>query len=133
MRLYLDASAVVKLVQVEAESGALRQYLRHHHDDDVVSSSLSRVEVVRAVLGGGAPAVAKARRQLARLYLVPLDRDLLDDAATLGHAGVLRSLDAIHLAAARRVGSKLRAVVTYDRRMADAAAALGLPVSRPSP
>jgi uncharacterized protein len=132
VRLYLDASALVKLVQVEAESGALRRYLRRHRADQKATSALSRVEVVRAVLDGGVPAVAKARRQLARLYVVPLDRALLDDAATLGAAQILRSLDAIHLAAAQRLGPELRSVITYDHRMHQAADALGLPVVVPS-
>jgi len=130
--LYLDSSALVKLVQVEAESASLRRYLRRHRSDERVSSALARVEVVRAVLAGGPPAVGKARRQLARLYLVPLDRDLLDDGSTLAPGRVLRSLDAIHLSAASRLGPDLRAVVTYDHRMTDAANAIGLPVVAPS-
>lgn len=132
MRLYLDASALVKLVQIEAESAALRRYLKRHGGDARVTSALSRVEVVRAVLDGGVGAVAKARRQLSRLYVVPLDRALLDDAATLGAGQILRSLDAVHLAAATRIGPDLRSVITYDHRMHQAADALGLPVVAPS-
>ena len=132
MRLYLDASALVKLVQVEVESAALRRYLRRFRSDEKATSALSRVEVVRAVLAGGMPAVAKARRQLGRLHVVPLDRALLDEAATLGAGQVLRSLDAIHLAAATRLGPSVRAVITYDQRMQQAADAVGLPVAAPS-
>ena len=132
MRLYLDASALVKLVQVEAESAALRRYLKRHGGDQKATSALCRVEVVRAVLDGGVSAVAKARRQLSRLYVVPLDRALLDDAATLGAGLLLRSLDSIHLAAAQRLGPDLRSVITYDHRMHEAAEALGLPVVAPS-
>lgn len=131
MRLYLDASALVKLVQVEAESAPLRRYLKRHGADEKATSALSRVEVLRAVLEGGVPAVAKARRQLGRLYVVPLDRALLDDAATLGAGQSLRSLDAIHLAAAQRLGPELRSVVTYDHRMQWAAESVGLPVAAP--
>jgi predicted nucleic acid-binding protein len=43
----------------------------------------------------------------------------------------LRSLDAIHLASARQLGSSVRQIVTYDERMADAAQADGWPVSSP--
>lgn len=131
MTLYLDSSALVKFVQLEPESSSLRRYLRRHAEDQRVASELARVEVVRAVLPGGAQAVARARRQLGRLYLVPLDRPILDQASVVGPGVVLRSLDAVHLASAQRVGPDLRAVLTYDKRMADAAAALGMAVEAP--
>jgi uncharacterized protein len=132
VRLYLDSSALVKLVQREAESEALRRYLRSHRNDERVASELVRVEVVRSVLSGGPPAVAHALRQLARLYLMVMDRDLLDRAATLAPGSLLRSLDAIHLATAQLLGPELRAVVTYDTRMAQAAASLGLTSASPN-
>ncbi|MHB8245032.1 MAG: type II toxin-antitoxin system VapC family toxin [Acidimicrobiales bacterium] len=131
MRLYLDSSALVKLVQREAESDALRRLLRRHRADAFVTSALSRVEVVRAVLPGGTRAIDHARRQLGRLDQIALSTELLDRAATLAREGPLRSLDAIHLAAAQVVGQELRAVVTYDRRMADAGRELGFTVEAP--
>jgi len=91
-----------------------------------------RVEVVRSVIRGGPPAVAHARRQFARLYLIVMDRDLLDRSATLAPASVLRSLDAIHLATAQLLEPELRAVLTYDIRMGHAAVGLGLTVASPS-
>ena len=132
MKLYLDASAIVKLVQEEAESDALRAFLRRHRDDGRVTSALARVEVVRALSGGGPPAIAHARRQIDRMDQIALDRHLLDDAATLQPGSNFRSLDSIHLASARLIGGDLRAVVTYDRRMAEAATELGLVVEAPS-
>jgi predicted nucleic acid-binding protein len=97
-----------------------------------VTSALSRVEVVRAVVAGGPTAVANARRQLARLHQVNLDSALLDSAATIYPGSVLRTLDAIHLASAQVLAADLRAVVTYDERMGAAAAAIGLVVAAPS-
>jgi predicted nucleic acid-binding protein len=132
VKLYLDSSALVKLVRREAESSSLRRFLRRHRDDGRVTSGLARVEVVRAVAGGGAAAVAHARRQLGRVDQVNIDPELLDEAAALAPGTVLRSLDAIHLASARAIGSDLRAVVTYDERMQGAASALGLVVQAPS-
>jgi hypothetical protein len=131
VKLYFDSSALVKLVKREAESDALRQFLRRRRGDGRVTSALARVEVVRAVAGGGPAAVAHARRQLARIDQVNLDRELLDAAAALTPGVVLRSLDAIHLATARSVGSDLGAVLSYDQRMQDAAAALGITVEAP--
>jgi hypothetical protein len=132
MRLYLDSSALVKLVQRETESDALRRFLRRHRADQFVTSALARVEVLRSVLLGGPAALAQARRQLSRLDQILLSTEVLDRAATLAPNVALRSLDAIHLAAAQVVGADLRAVVTYDGRMANAAQALGFVVERPS-
>lgn len=126
--VYLDSSALVKLVIAERESSALRRYLRR--EPMRASCTLARVEVLRAVRPHGAKATARARQLLRRVDLVQLDDDLLDDAATLD-AGVLRSLDAIHLAAARTLGDELSAVITYDERMAAAADLLGLVAEAP--
>lgn len=109
------------------------RFLRRHRGDERVTSALARVEVVRAVSGGGPAAVAQARRQLDRVHQVSLDPELLDDAAILAPGKVLRSLDAIHLASALALGSDLRAVVTYDQRMRAAAVALGVVVEGPVP
>jgi predicted nucleic acid-binding protein len=63
---------------------------------------------------------------LQRLNLVQIDEELLDFAAIIDPR-VLRSFDAIHLAAAQLFGDELTPIVTYDRRMAAAAGLLGLP------
>lgn len=132
MSLYLDSSALVKLVTREAESSALRRFLRRHPEDRRVTSALARVEVVRAVAAGGPSAIAHARRQLARVDQINIDRDLLDAAARLATGTILRSLDAIHLAAASSMGTDLRSVLTYDQRMQDTATALGITVDAPA-
>ncbi len=127
--IYLDSSALVKLVVREPESVALMRYLEQHTER--ASCGLARTEVVRAVSAQGGRALARARKLLNRIDLVALDDELLDDAGLLG-TSALRSLDAIHLAAARSLGQDLIAVVTYDSRMAAAATALGLDVASPS-
>ena len=131
MSIYFDSSALVKLVVQEPKSDALRRFMRRHARERRVTSALARVEVVRAVAAGGPGAVAHARRQLARIDQLAIDRDLLDAAATLAPGVVLRSLDAIHLAAARALGTELMSVLTYDRRMQAAATALGVTVDAP--
>jgi uncharacterized protein len=131
VRLYLDSSALVKLVQQETESDALVEFLRQRAADQPVTSALSRVEVLRAVFAGGVRALEHARRQLSRVEQIVLSTDLLDSAASLLPGAQLRSLDAIHLAAAKVVGEELRAIVTYDRRMAAAAQDLGFVVEMP--
>lgn len=126
--VYLDSSALVKLVIAEPESGALRRYLRR--EPERASCALARVEVLRAVRTQGPAATTRARRLLQRLSLVRIDDALLEAAAAL-EPEALRSLDAIHLAAAQLFGDELTAVVTYDGRMAAAANLLDLRVDAP--
>ncbi len=126
--VYLDSSALVKLVVREAESPALTSHLRRRPQR--VSCALARVEVVRAVGAHGQASVTRARRLLDRIGLLRLDDALLDAAASLGGEN-LRSLDAIHLAAARALGDELSEIITYDVRMARAAAQMGLEVGAP--
>lgn len=125
---YLDSSAIVKLAVRENESVALRGYLRRRRP--LVSSSLARTEVMRALLPGGDDAVAAGWKVLSRLDLVRISTGVLDDAAVLLPTE-LRSLDAIHLATARRLGQDLGAIVAYDERMAEAATLLGHRVVAP--
>jgi len=131
MRTYLDTSALVKLVVTERESTALKAYLRAIDADTLFTAALARTELVRAVAGAGVRAVAQARRILDDLDTINLTRDLLDAAADLRPAR-LRTLDAIHLAAAQRAGTELRALLTYDSRMAAAAADLGMAFAGPT-
>lgn len=127
--VYLDSSAVVKLVVEETESGALKAFLAPRSER--VTCSLARTEVVRAVAFLGEAAVRRARLILAGFDLIAMDDALLDDAARLDPPN-LRSLDAMHLAAARLVSPHLETVVTYDYRMAAAAVALKLPTCSPT-
>jgi len=126
--VYLDSSAIVKLVQHEAESAALRHFLR----DRVVkvSCALARTEVLRAVAAGGPEVRERAHRVVVSLDLIALDDALLDAAGDL--PGEVRSLDAIHVAAAQALGQDLECLVTYDRRMATAAAVVGMRIADPA-
>ena len=126
--LYLDASALVKLVVPEAETAPLTAFVERHAV--LTSCSLARVEVLRAARPHGADAIATARTLIAKLDLVQHDDELLNLAGDLD--GPLRSLDAVHVAAAMELGEGLVALVTYDRQMARAAESLGLPVAAPA-
>ncbi len=129
--LYLDSSALVKLVVYEQESTALRQHLSMQVDSFVCSSALATVEVIRAVRPQGADAVDAAHVLLEATQIVELGFDILTSAAGLA-PNTLRTLDAIHIATALALGTELDAVITYDKRMADAAKAAGLMVLSPS-
>jgi uncharacterized protein len=129
--IYLDSSALVKLITPEAETAALRQFLADHGDQPVVTAAVSRVEVVRAVRHAGAQAIRDARDLLDRIAQVALNDELLDDAGELGDH-VLRSLDAMHLAAALTLGSGLTAFVAYDKRLNRAALDQGIALKTPT-
>jgi predicted nucleic acid-binding protein len=132
VKLYLDSTALVKLVQVESESEALRDFLRRHATHGLVTSALSQVEVARAVIFGGRDSTTHAQRLLSRLDHVALTGKLLEEAAGFSPKIVVRSFDAIHLAAARVVGSELRAFLTYNYVTQLAAFELGMRVERPA-
>jgi uncharacterized protein len=128
---YLDASAIVKLVVAEAESDALVRWRSALDPEDrLVTAELSLVEVPRAVGRAGGD-LAAAGIHLDSLDHVVLDRELLRDAGVLPPTD-LRSLAAVHLAAARLLGGALGGVVTYDVRMADRARDLGMVVLAPA-
>jgi predicted nucleic acid-binding protein len=125
---YVDSSAIVKLAVAEPESRALRRYLSRHRP--LVTSALARTEVARALMPSGPEAVARGEIVLRRIQLVRVNDRVLSEAGRMTPME-LRSLDAIHLASARHLGSSVRQIVTYDERMADAAKASGWAVSSP--
>ena len=129
--LYVDSSALLKRVFVEAESPAVRQLLRETHasGDLLTASSLAWLEVWRALRRAGVANVSSlVPRALAGIAEFPLQESVLVRARRAGADG-LRTLDAIHLASAVAVGAD--SVLTFDDRLADAAAAEGITVLAP--
>ncbi len=84
----------------------------------------------RAASRAGGRAPARADRLLAETDLLAITAEVFDDAARLAPPG-LRSLDALHIAAAQLLGSDLDGMVTYDARLAAAAMAAGMKVAAP--
>jgi uncharacterized protein len=128
--VYLDASALLKLVVVERESDALAAELERWPDR--VSASIVRVEVHRALHRVGLPKSVHeaADAVLDGLILIRLDEHVLSRAATFRNPQ-LRALDAIHLASALSVGDDPAAFITYDARLARAAELERLTVVHP--
>ena len=123
-RWYLDTSAALKLVIEEAESDALAGLL-DAQDPDLVAALLLETEMRRAahrVPGLTQQAVSEL---LEGVSLYELPPSLFQEAGLLPGAG-LRSLDALHLAAAIRIG--VDGVLTNDQRLADAARDMGVAV-----
>jgi predicted nucleic acid-binding protein len=68
---------------------------------------------------------------LATVNQSPVTQAILDAAGQLPEP-TLRSLDAIHLATAEDLRSVLTRFIAYDKRLAEAASARGLPVVMPA-
>jgi len=126
---YLDSSALVKLIAVEAETAALRRELLRWPRR--VSSLLAAIELTRVARRLGPHAVPLAQRVLAGLDLLAIDQ--IAPAAMQIGSNVLRSLDAIHLATAASITAELGVLITYDHRMLADGQSIGLPMLSPQP
>ena len=130
MAYYLDTSAAVKLVEADPQTGALLAWLASR-DGQIVSSDLLRTELQRAVRRANPDAMPQARAVLDAVVLLTLPTSTLERAADLD-PDLLRSLDALHLAAALELGDDLDGIVTYDDRLATAARYHGIEVIAPA-
>ena len=131
MSLYVDSSALLKRYVHEPDSDLAEDLLRS--DPDLITGRHTAVEVRRNL------ARLVADRDLSRLRaafgedlgafaLVELDATTCEGAATIAEVTRVRTLDALHLAAARRVGLKAIPFCTFHARQAHAARGLGFRV-----
>ena len=130
MAYYIDTSALVKLVVAEPESDALRASLEVA-DVDVVSSDLARTELMRAVRRAAPDRAPHARAVLDSVLVLTLGTDTYESAGRLDPS-IMRTLDALHLAAALELGDDLDGFVTYDDRLAAAARSHGMVIVAPT-
>lgn len=132
MSLYVDSSALLKRYVREAESAECERMLRA--DTVWITARHTWVEVqrnlARLVEGTDRTRVQRAfAADWKRIHVVELDRETCDLAGSLAktHPGI-RTLDALHLAAAQRVGSSAISLLTYDVRQGRVARELGIKV-----
>ena len=131
--IFVDSSALFKLVKFEPESSAFSSFVG---DTDLVGSELLLTEVRRAAITQSAlephpnddELFSRAEWICSQVSLVPVDAEVLIAAGGLRPAS-LRSLDAIHLASA--LISEADVFISYDRRQAEAAREAGLNVVTP--
>ncbi len=133
--LYVDTSALLKLLVREAESAAIERELLTW--SELATSVVTEVELPRAV--------ARAREERADAVIdgsvvlqgvltsaatIPLSEGIVTAARSVKpvHVG---ALDAIHIASALALDDQLAGVATYDKRMQDALALLGVSVIAP--
>ena len=129
MIAYIEASAAAKLLVSESASAALAARLDQlaAGEQTVISCVLLETEMRRLAMREELSQTA-VTAILDLVDMVELDRDVYRDASLLPGRN-LRSLDALHVAAALRVGADF--MITYDTRQAMAAEAAGLPVEAP--
>jgi uncharacterized protein len=134
MTLFVDTSALVRrYVQAPGRELVLRTMAE---DDPWCASALARTEVLltlRQVAGHRRQQDAlwrAARDDWDGFWVVPVDGRTLAAAVEVGAAYGLRTVDAVHLAAADRLPKPLR-YLTFDRHQIPAAAGLGFEVVSP--
>lgn len=127
--IYIDTSAVLKLVHPEPESGALRAWMADN-PGDLISSALVRTEARRALLRNDPGALPNLSAVLSVIAQIPVSETILDAAALLP-SPKLRTLDAIHVASAEAVAG-VTVVVAYYKRLIEAAGQRGLSVASPA-
>lgn len=130
MSLYIDASAMLKLYIEEPESAACEgimvadpAWFTGRHTIVEIRRNLSRLLNGRAV----ATARGQFESDWRRTTIIELDATTCQLAAEIAEVTGVRSLDALHLGAARRMGGGLT-FLTYDLRQAQVARSLGLAV-----
>jgi uncharacterized protein len=130
LSLYLDSSALLKRYVAEADSDVAERYLLS--DTNWVTARHTWVEVRRnlaRMLSG--TDLSEAQRffsdDFRRTHVVELDQTTCELAAQIAESSLVRSLDALHLAALRRVGSDVP-LLSFDIRQAQAARGLGITV-----
>lgn len=132
MIVYLDTSAVVPLVKLEARTEQITSYLDDLRADGslLVSTQLLRTELHRVRRRSSITAAA-VDDALSNIDIAEFDAGDLRRAELLEPAS-LGTLDALHLAAALKIG--VSAMITLDQRLAEAAELAGIDVldtSRP--
>ena len=131
MSTYVDSSALLKRYVEEADSAAADALLRG--GGALLTARHTIVEVRRnlaRLLAGRDLTVARAAfaDDLRAFSIIELDEATCESAASIAEATGVRTLDALHLAAAQRVSAPAVGFLTFDLRQSQAARALGLTV-----
>jgi uncharacterized protein len=125
--LYLDASALVK--RYVAEEGSKELIATMGAAEGWAICRVGYVETARAVrLAAGKRAVTRLVADWPSFEVVEVDSSLAEHAAELSFTEELRSLDALHLAAALLISSGDLTFATWDARLHRGAVRQGLPV-----
>jgi uncharacterized protein len=127
--IYLDTSALLKLIKPEVHSAAITAYVAER--TDFVSSTLLAVEARRAALRRAPRTLPRVDVFLAGVEMISMSPAVVESASRLPDP-LLRTLDAIHIATALLIRNDVDVLVSYDQRLLAAAAAYGLPTAAPT-
>ena len=127
MSWYIDSSAILKFVFAEPERAALVKALTQ----PAISSELARLEVKRAVHRINPKDIALANHELTRINFVTISDQVLSTAEAFTANISLATLDAIHVATALTLGSKIEGIITYDKQIIANAQNMGIRVLSP--
>lgn len=132
---YLDTCTLLKFVQQEAETAALRTWRGGlTAASRLVTSQLAGVELARTFRRAG---IDRQRipflvgNALKGVDQIVLDDDVLTRAAAY-EVRKLGTLDSLHLATAEPLRAELDGFLTYDKKLTVAAAEIGLPLLAPA-
>ena len=131
--IYMDTSALTQLLIAEPQTPELQKWLttQTQQGQSAATSALGKIELMRTVARYGEPGhTDRARYLLDGLDILPLTEAVTTLAESIGPPA-LRSLDAIHLAAAACFAAELTAFVTYDHRMLAGCREVGLTTASP--
>jgi uncharacterized protein len=142
--IYFDTCALLKLIREDAQSDALGAFIDVRPATRWASCEIARTELARTIRRVNhddrgrlideprlRAELSYAERIWESLDLIAVSTRMLTEAAAIEQP-FLRTLDAIHLAAAVSMRPALSAFVTYDKRLAAAAQEAGLPVLSPA-
>jgi uncharacterized protein len=131
--IYFDTCALLKLIRSDGPSEALGDFVDARPGTRWFSSELARAELVRTVRRVNHDSQGRLiiESLWERLDLIAVSTRVLNEAGAIEQP-FLRTLDAIHLAAAASMRRSLSAFVTYDKKLAAAAQEAGLPVLSPA-
>lgn len=127
MSWYIDSSAILKLIFTEKETLALDKVM----NNKMITSTLTRVEVKRAVNRINSTKSKVANDVLAQLQYTYLDSQTLNLAEAFSPDVTLRTLDAIHVASVLRISNAVQGIITYDKQMIANAEKMGIKVLSP--
>ncbi len=126
--IYLDASALVTLVTGRPYARELREFLAESPEMPMGTSTVGFIETVRTLDRVGS--YPTAMQDLLASFTEILVTDEIRDAAA-SMPGVVRTLDAVHIASAQAIGDALAFLVSYDKRMLDIAHSVGIAIVAP--